>query len=101
MEKVKIDDLASKLVRKYKKRPRSRDILRFLLNFERGVAQKQISDKTGAHKVVVSKQLREFETDQLVKSNYQNRKDRRKKFYFLTELGRKISIWMLQGEKQE
>ena len=96
MREAKVNDIA----KKYKNRPRSKDILMFLLNSEKSATPKQISERIVAHKVVVSKQLLELETDQLVTSEHQNRKDRRRKFYFLTEMGRKVAT-QLSSPKEE
>jgi DNA-binding MarR family transcriptional regulator len=51
---------------------------------------KQLSEKTGASMSAVSQKLTELERDKIVQSCYKNRRDRRRKTYFLTDKGKKI-----------
>jgi len=77
------------LIEKHGKRPRSKDIL---INLRKSafMTPKQLSEKTGASMSTVSQKLTELVRDGIVQSEYKNRRDRRRKAYFLTDEGKKI-----------
>ena len=91
MTKTEIDEL----VRRYSRSPRTIDILRILLK-SNGATPKQISEKIGAsgatvsRQVGVSQQLKKLEKDGMVQWEYL-KTDRRQKFYFLTEMSKKVA----------
>jgi len=79
------------LVAKYRKKPRAAMLLKYLL---RGGSKTptQIAEETETRPQVVSQYLRKFEVDGITSPpKYSNRRDLRKKFYSLTEKGKKVA----------